>query len=277
MDPAPLDDAALDSLELMFPEPERPKSPPPTVQRYERDIPPGSGQSRGNRTLEIRLVGQHPLWGHHLWNAGKTLAAYLDTHCDQICKDKRILELGAGGGLPSLVAASNQASEVIITDYPDPALVDNLRLNVQANLTEETKQKTTVKGFIWGADPTDLVARGPFDVVILADLVFNHSQHEALIRTCNQVLRSSDTPAAMTPCVLVFYTHHRPWLASKDMEFFQKAADEGWICERIVTEYTGAMFKEDAGDEKIRGTVHGWRLQRRAEGPVDRRDRKSVV
>lgn len=69
MDPAPLDDAALDSLELMFPEPERPKSPPPTVQRYERDIPPGSGQSRGNRTLEIRLVGQHPLWGHHLYSS----------------------------------------------------------------------------------------------------------------------------------------------------------------------------------------------------------------
>ena len=40
----------------------------------------------------------------------------------------------------------------------------------------------------------------------------------------------------MTPCVLVFYTHHRPHLAERDLEFFTKAKERRWKCEEIVTE-----------------------------------------
>lgn len=41
------------------------------------------------------------------------------------------------------------------------------------------------------------------------------------------------------PCLLVFYTHHRPWLADQDLEFFKKAERGGWKCEEIVTERPG--------------------------------------
>ncbi|MCJ1306827.1 nicotinamide n-methyltransferase, partial [Agyrium rufum] len=54
-------------------------------------------------TLDLRLVGGNPLWGHMLWNAGKVTARYLEEHAEQLVKDKDVLELGAGAGLPSLV------------------------------------------------------------------------------------------------------------------------------------------------------------------------------
>ena len=41
-----------------------------------------------------------------------------------------MLELGAGAGLPSLVCAINGASQVVVTDYPDADLVENLQYNV---------------------------------------------------------------------------------------------------------------------------------------------------
>lgn len=41
-----------------------------------------------------------------------------------------MLELGAGAGLPSLVCAINGASQVVVTDYPDAELIENLRYNV---------------------------------------------------------------------------------------------------------------------------------------------------
>lgn len=41
-----------------------------------------------------------------------------------------MLELGAGAGLPSLVCALNGASQVVVTDYPDAELIENLQYNI---------------------------------------------------------------------------------------------------------------------------------------------------
>jgi len=48
-----------------------------------------------------------------------------------------VLELGAAGALPSLVAACNGASKVVITDYPEKMLIDMMDENVKKNLTED--------------------------------------------------------------------------------------------------------------------------------------------
>ena len=45
------------------------------------------------------------------WNAARAFATYLDTHED-LYKGRNVLELGAGGGLPSLVTALNGARKV---------------------------------------------------------------------------------------------------------------------------------------------------------------------
>ena len=61
--------------------------------------------------LKIRLVGQHSLWAHHLWNAAKVLADYFGSH-PEVVEGKTVLELGAAGALPSFTAACNGAEKV---------------------------------------------------------------------------------------------------------------------------------------------------------------------
>ena len=48
------------------------------------------------------------------------------------------------------------------------------------------------------------------------------------------------------------------------MAFLTNLADsgDGWAYERVVEEFAGAMFDEDPGDEKVRGTVKGYRAWR---------------
>ncbi|KAJ3561319.1 hypothetical protein NP233_g10266 [Leucocoprinus birnbaumii] len=251
------EDASLD-LDSIFPEPERPPTPEPTFSVYTRPDP-----SAEPRDIRIRLVGSHPLWAHHFhllwrWNASRSFASLLDT--TRLCQDHTVLELGAGGALPSIIAVLSGASKAVVTDYPDAPLIDNIRHNITENVSSSLRDRICVKGYIWGQDVQPLLdllspANTGFDVIILSDLIFNHSQHDALLNTCERSI--SDHPSA---CVLVFYSHHRPHLAHRDMEFFEKARSRGWKTDEIVREIFPPMFPEDPGDESVRSTVHGWKL-----------------
>ncbi|KAL1745169.1 putative methyltransferase-domain-containing protein [Schizophyllum fasciatum] len=245
-------------LGAMFPEPPRPKTPPATVTTYERE----SSSDNDWDKINIRLVGDHPLWGHYLWNAARAFATYLDRH-EVMYRGHNVLELGAGGGLPGLVTALNGARRVVLTDYPDAPLTDNLNLNAKQNLSQSDLARVSVRGYIWGTPVTPLLEELPtdapsFDLIILSDLIFNHSQHDALLKTCEQCLTKAF--ADFTPSVLVFYSHHRPHLAHRDNEFFEKARARGWKCEEVLTKKFPPMFPEDPGAEEVRSTVHGWRL-----------------
>lgn len=45
------------------------------------------------------------------WNAARAFAEYLDIH-PQLYQNRNVIELGAGGGLPGIVAALNGAKKV---------------------------------------------------------------------------------------------------------------------------------------------------------------------
>ncbi|KAI0795665.1 putative methyltransferase-domain-containing protein [Abortiporus biennis] len=256
------DDIPL-ALDSVFTEPPRPPSPEPTIATYLREK--GAVDDKWS-SIDIRLVGSHPLWGHYLWNASRAFASYLDAN-PQLYVGKSVLELGAGGGLPGIVTAKNGASSVVLTDYPDASLIDNLQFNVTKNVPDDRLSHTHVEGYIWGHPIEPLFAlqkkdgtgASGFDLIIMSDLIFSHSQHDALLNTCEKALRADSTAK---PCLLVFYSHHRPHLAHRDMEFFEKAKQRGWICEEILTEKFPPMFPEDSGAEEVRATVHGWRLVR---------------
>ncbi|KAI0317798.1 putative methyltransferase-domain-containing protein [Amylostereum chailletii] len=226
--------------------------------------------------LNISLVGNHPLWGHHLWNASRSFASYLDQN-RTLYHGRNVLELGAGGGLPGIVAIKNGARKVVLTDYPDAPLIKNLEDNVHENMSPDEARRGHVQGYIWGQRVEPLLqslAEVPegkpqgFDLIIMSDLIFNHSQHDALLKTCELTLSSWISESADTdnePCILVFYSHHRPHLAERDMDFFRKATERGWICSEIVTEKFPPMFPEDPGEEEVRATVHGWKLIKRQQ------------
>ncbi|KAG1824616.1 putative methyltransferase-domain-containing protein [Suillus subaureus] len=248
------------SLGDVFTEPPRPPTPPPTFATCTRNAFPD---------LKIRLVGSHPLWAHHLWNAALAFASYIDSN-PEIARNRCVLELGAGGGLPGLVAAQNGAKKVVLTDYPEAVLIDNLEFNASQNLSPDEQDHVETQGYIWG-HPVDNIMRAlpkdastGYHLIILSDLIFNHSQHDALLKSCDMCLtsRSASDDASIVPCVLVFYSHHRPHLADRDLEFFRKAQGAGWVCEEIVTHKYPPMFPEDPGEEKVRATVHGWRMTR---------------
>jgi nicotinamide N-methyltransferase len=59
------------------------------------------------------------------------VADYLEEHASKYITGRNVLELGAGAGLPSLVSAINGARKVIVTDYPDPDLIENLKHNIR--------------------------------------------------------------------------------------------------------------------------------------------------
>ena len=82
-----------------------------------------------------------------------------------------------------------------------------------------------------------------FDLLILADLLFNHSEHSKLISSVQQTLKKS--PEALA---LVFFTPYRPWLLEKDLAFFDLARGAGFTVERLLEHVMEkAMFESDRG------------------------------
>ena len=101
-----------------------------------------------------------PYWSV-LWRSGVALARELDPA--QVA-GLRVVELGCGLGVPSLAAARARA-EVLATDASGEALA-LLRRNARENGFE---LQTAVVD--WGR-PDELVRRGPFDLVLAADVLY---------------------------------------------------------------------------------------------------------
>ncbi|KAL8952754.1 MAG: hypothetical protein Q9222_001339 [Ikaeria aurantiellina] len=232
--------------------------PPPKPATFE------SRTLQTGQTLKLRLVGHNPLWGHHLWNGAQVVTDYLHEHVDHLVKGKNILELGAGAGLPSLAAAIWGAKNVVVTDYPDEDLVENMRVNIDAARDVLPESSNIVaKGHVWGASAEPLLSciasgsGGGFDTLILADLLFNHSQHAALVATIQATLARSPSATA-----LVFFTPYTPWKYDKDMAFFEIARNGVFRVTKVVERVMDKlMFKDDRGDEMMRRTVFGYELR----------------
>ncbi|KAK5944275.1 Protein N-terminal and lysine N-methyltransferase efm7 [Knufia obscura] len=212
--------------------------------------------------IPLRLVGHNPLWGHLLWNAGRIIARYIEDNAAEVVTHKNVLELGAGAGLPSLICALHGAKKVVVTDYPDADLIENLRYNICHSIDHQYQHAIVAKGYLWGNDVQPLKAEltdpdTGFDVLILADILFNHSEHEKLILTMNQTLGGGIAARA-----LVFFTPYRPWLLEKDLRFFELAKQAGFAVNKLFEHVMDkVMFPEDPGDETLRRTVFAYEVK----------------
>ena len=101
-----------------------------------------------------------PYWSV-LWRGGVALARELDR---EDLRGLRVVELGCGLGVPSIAAARGGA-EVIATDGDIDAL-GLVERNAEANGVE-----LETAAVDW-ADPDELVDRGPFDLVLATDVLY---------------------------------------------------------------------------------------------------------
>lgn len=91
------------------------------------------------------------LFAHFVWNAAILMADLIKSD-KFFVRGEYVLELGAGSGLPGLVAILQGANLVVLSDYNSSELLDNLERNVQQNIPDPLKYAITVAGHIWGGD-----------------------------------------------------------------------------------------------------------------------------
>jgi nicotinamide N-methyltransferase len=77
------------------------------------------------------------------WNTARVTSTFLLRH-PGIVRDKRVVELGAGGGLPSIISALAGAEYTVMTDYPEQSLHENMVFNVEGNVLGSQREKIHV-------------------------------------------------------------------------------------------------------------------------------------
>ena len=255
----------------LFADPENyyPPSPPPTVESY---------TMQDGAVIALHLVGHSSLEAHHLWNGSRVVAQHFEAH-PALVRGRTVLELGAGAGLPSIAAAVLGAARVVVTDYPDPDLVETMWKNVRGcALIPRTDDEgdaslpIVVDGYVWGADAAPLLAHllpgpdaaardpaagGGFDVLVLADLLFRHSEHGHMLDSIDKAMARRRGSVAY-----VVFSSYRPWLAHKDLAFFDLARQRGFEVEKLLErKMDRPLFEDDPGDVEVRKTVLGFTLR----------------
>ncbi|CAN8097895.1 unnamed protein product [Discula destructiva] len=242
--------------------------------------------TQGGKTITLHLVGFSPTEAHYLWNGARVISDYFQVNPD-VVRGKTVLELGAGAGLPSIVAAVQGAKKVVMTDYPDVDIVEVMWKNINGcellpaagqgqrdsaaagddesgggEAGRRRQDALVAQGYIWGRSAAPLLAELPagyagFDVLVLADLLFRHSEHGHLLDTIRDTLAKGPESKA-----LVFFTSYRPWLRHKDLAFFDLARERGFVVEQILERVMERpMFDNDPGDEEVRKRVTGWAVR----------------
>jgi len=126
----------------------------PELRLYRAD--PHSGLTR------LASSGGAPYWAY-AWAGGLALARYLLDHPDSVAQ-KRVLDLGAGGGLVAIAAMKAGARQATAIDV-DPDAIDAIALNAEAN-------GVTVAALC--GDPLDGPAPA-VDLVLVGDLFYEAS------------------------------------------------------------------------------------------------------
>ena len=96
-----------------------------------------------------------------LWRSGVALARELD---GIELRGLRVVELGCGLAVPSIAAA--RAGAVVLATDSCPEALELVACNAQANDVQVETARVD-----W-ADPDELVRRGPFDLVLAADVLY---------------------------------------------------------------------------------------------------------
>jgi predicted nicotinamide N-methyase len=116
-----------------------------------------------------------PYWAD-LWPSAVLLARTL---AGRALRGARVLELGCGLGLPSLAAAL-AGGRVLATDWA-PTAIEAVHLNAQRNALD------LEAAVVDWQNPSALLARGPWDLVIAADVLYERRNVAPLTRLLGEL------------------------------------------------------------------------------------------
>jgi methyltransferase-like protein 23 len=128
-----------------------------------------------------------PYWTQ-VWPAAWAMGAFLWQHPHYI-QNKNVLELAAGLGLPSLIAA-RFAHHVCCSDY----LPETLSV-IQASVDHNQLRNVDCRLLNWYYLPQDLSA----DVLLLSDINYDHNAFETLYDVLMRFLKKGTTILLSTP------------------------------------------------------------------------------
>lgn len=128
-----------------------------------------------------------PYWAK-VWPSAIALHNVFQNH-PRLIRDKTVLELGAGIGLPSLMIADITKS-IIVSDY-DKEAVELLRKNI-ANLQLQNVQALQMD---WNDMPENIDP----EVVILSDINYDPTQFETLTKLIEEFIHKGCTILLSTP------------------------------------------------------------------------------
>lgn len=144
----------------------------------------------GTRVREFGVeVGATTALG--LWDAALVLADVFQ--CGSLPEvqphGRSVCELGAGLGLPFIVAARLGAAWVVATDWNDEFNLSNLEHNF--GLNDVPSERFRVVPYLWGAPAGGVLALrqgARFDLVCLCDIIYTEKGHAAQVDSVRQLL-----------------------------------------------------------------------------------------
>lgn len=128
-----------------------------------------------------------PYWSQ-IWPAAKALAGFLLQHPFYTDK-KKVVELGAGLGLPSLIAARN-AAHVLCTDMAPEAIAV-----IKQSIAHLHLQAVAAEVMDWEHLPTDITA----DVLLLSDINYEPAAFASLQSVIASFLQKGTSVILSTP------------------------------------------------------------------------------
>ena len=120
------------------------------------------------------------------------------------------------------------AEEVVLSDYPSPAILANTRLNVEGNVPKDQRHKLTVQGHEWGVltDHFSKTHANHFSRILCADCLWMDGEHYGLAQSMEHFL--SGGGEARVWVMAGFHTGR-----AKLVSFFDIAAQAGLETEHI--------------------------------------------
>ncbi|XP_038672787.1 EEF1A lysine methyltransferase 3-like isoform X1 [Scyliorhinus canicula] len=116
-------------------------------------------------------------YGSLVWEAALGLCQYFEKEGIRF-SDKKVIELGAGTGIVSILVAL-LGGDVTITDKPE--LLSGIERNVSFNIPSSFKPQVKVRALRWGLDinqfPSD------YDYILCSDIMYIHDSIPLILET----------------------------------------------------------------------------------------------